>query len=244
MRFNDNRDFQLKPLKKRVGVDVGISSLIATSDGTKVNNPKYFNKLYKKLRLAQKSLSRKTKGSNNYQKARLKVARIHAKIKDSRLDYTHKLTTQLIRENQTIVVEDLAVKNMVKNHKLAKAISDANWGELVRQLEYKAEWYGRELIKIDRYFPSSKRCSNCGHVVEKLPLDIREWDCPECSAHHDRDINASINILAAGQAVSVCGATVRPEGSKSRRAGAMKQKAPKARREQVSEGGCYETESP
>ncbi|MGD1702941.1 RNA-guided endonuclease InsQ/TnpB family protein [Dapis sp. BLCC M229] len=241
LRFNDNRDFQLKPLKKRVGVDVGISSLIATSDGTKVNNPKYFNKLYKKLRISQKSLSRKTKGSNNYQKARLKVARIHAKIKDSRLDYTHKLTTQLIRENQTIVVEDLAVKNMVKNHKLARAISDANWGELVRQLEYKAEWYGRELIKIDRYFPSSKRCSECGYVVDKLPLNIREWDCPECAAHHDRDINASINILAAGLAVTApvahggnpqdragksLGATVRPEGSKSRKAGALKQKAP------------------
>ncbi|NES67169.1 MAG: IS200/IS605 family element transposase accessory protein TnpB, partial [Okeania sp. SIO2D1] len=162
-------------------------------------------------------------------------ARIHAKIKDSRLDYTHKLTyvanptapLQLTRENQTIVVEDLAVKNMVKNHKLARAISDANWGELVRQLEYKAEWYGRELIKIDRYFPSSsfrgaaltKRCSNCGHVVEKLPLNIREWDCPECGSHHDRDINATINILAAGLAVSVCGATVRPSGSKSRLCG-------------------------
>ncbi len=110
---------------------------------------------------------------------------------------------------------------MVKNHKLARAISDANWGEIVRQLEYKAEWYGRQLIKIDRYFPSSKRCSNCGHVVEKLPLKIREWDCPECGSHHDRDINASLNILAAGLAVSVCGATVRPEGSKSQKAGAM-----------------------
>ncbi len=115
---------------------------------------------------------------------------------------------------------------MVKNHKLAKAISDANWGELVRQLEYKADWYGRELIKIDRYFPSSKRCSNCGYVVEKLPLSIREWDCPECGSHHDRDTNAAINILAAGLAVSVCGATVRPEESKSRQAGDMKQKAP------------------
>ncbi len=115
---------------------------------------------------------------------------------------------------------------MVKNHKLARAISDANWSELVRQLEYKADWYGRELIKIDRYFPSSKRCSNCGHIVEKLPLNIREWDCPECAAHHDRDINASVNILAAGLAVSVCGATVRPEESKSRKAGALKQKAP------------------
>ncbi len=224
LRVNDTRDLRLKPTNKQVGIDLGITSLLTTSNGEKVANPKNLNKLHKKLRLAQKSLSRKTKGSNNYQKARLKVARIHAKIKDSRLDYTHKLTTQLIRENQTVVVEDLAVKNMVKNHKLAKAISDANWGELVRQLEYKADWYGRELIKIDRYFPSSKRCSNCGHVVEKLPLKIREWDCPECATHHDRDVNASINILAAGLAVSVCGATVRPEGSKSQKAGAKKQK--------------------
>ncbi|NER07247.1 MAG: IS200/IS605 family element transposase accessory protein TnpB, partial [Okeania sp. SIO3C4] len=226
LRVNDTRDLKLKPTNKLLGIDLGITSLVTTSDGEKVANPKNLNKLRKKLRLAQKSLSRKTKGSNNYHKARLKVARIHAKIKDSRLDYTHKLTTQLIRENQTVVVEDLAVKNMVKNHKLARAISDANWGEIVRQLDYKAQWYGRELIKIDRYFPSSKRCSNCGHVVDKLPLSIREWNCPECGSHHDRDINASINILAAGLAVSVCGATVRPEESKSRKAGAMKQKSP------------------
>ncbi|MFZ1025225.1 MAG: RNA-guided endonuclease TnpB family protein, partial [Limnoraphis robusta] len=122
------------------------------------------------------------------------------------------------------VVEDLAVKNMVKNHKLARAISDANWGELVRQLDYKASWYGRELIKIDRWFPSSKRCSNCGYISEKMLLNIREWVCPKCNSHHDRDINASINILAAGQAVSVCGASVRPEESKSRKATAKKQK--------------------
>ncbi|MDJ0518495.1 MAG: RNA-guided endonuclease TnpB family protein [Trichodesmium sp. MO_231.B1] len=236
LRVNDTRDLKLKPVKKQVGIDLGITSLLTTSDGEKVANPKNFQKLHKKLRLAQKSLDRKTdKKSNNYQKARLKVARIHAKIKDSRGDYTHKLTTQLIRENQTIVVEDLAVKNMVKNHypppsppgRGARGVgSDANWGEIVRQLEYKAEWYGRELIKIDRYFPSSKRCSSCGYVVEKLPLNIREWDCPKCGSHHDRDINAAINILAAGLAVSVCGATVRPEGSKSRKAGALKQKAP------------------
>lgn len=251
LRVNDTRDLRLKPIKKQVGIDLGIKCLLTTSDGEKVANPKNLNKLHKRLRLAQKSLNRITLGTNNYEKARLKVARIHAQIKDSRLDYTHKLTTQLIRENQTIVVENLAVKNMVKNHKLARAISDANWGELVRQLEYKAEWYGRELIKIDRYFPGSKRCSNCGHVVEKLPLSIREWDCPKCGSHHDQDINAIINILrmgtragvskaplqearhkgtptkkAAGLAVSVCRATVRPSGSKSRRAGALKQKAP------------------
>ncbi len=236
VRVNDTRDLRLKPVTKQVGIDLGITSLVTTSDGEKVANPKNLQRLHKKLRLAQKSLDRKPdKKSNNYHKARLKVARIHAKIKDSRFDMTHKLTTRLIRENQTIVVEDLAVNNMVKNHNpppsppgrgARRVGSDANWGELVRQLEYKADWYGRELIKIDRYFPSSKRCSNCGHVVEKLPLNIREWNCPECGCHHDRDINASVNILAAGLAVSVCGATVRPEESKSQKAGAMKQKAP------------------
>ena len=234
LRVDDIRDLRLKPTNKQMGIDLGITSLLTTSDGEKVANPKNLEKLHKKLRLTQKSLSRKTKGSNNYQKARLKVAKIHGKIKDSRLDYTHKLTyvanptapLRLIRENQTIVVEDLAVNNMVKNHKLARAISDANWSELVRQLEYKAQWYGRKLIKIDRYFPSSKRCSNCGYILEKLPLMVREWDCPECGSHHDRDINAAINILAAGLAVSACGATVRPSGSKSRKASAMKQETP------------------
>jgi putative transposase len=164
----------------------------------------------KKLKKAQKSLSRKLKGSRNRQKARLKVARVHRQVSDSRKDFLHKLTTQLVRENQTIVVEDLAIKNMVKNHKLASSISDASWGEMVRQLEYKCRWYGRDLIKIDRWFPSSKRCGSCGHIVDKMPLNIREWECPSCGANHDRDINASKNILAAGLAVSVCGANVRP----------------------------------
>ncbi|KKD38554.1 RNA-guided endonuclease TnpB family protein [Limnoraphis robusta Tam1] len=220
LRIDDPVDHKLKPIDKKVGIDLGITSLFTTSDGVKVSNPKHFDKLYKKLRLAQKSLSRKIKGSKNRERARVKVARIQAKIADCRRDKTHKLTTQLIRENQTIAVEDLAVKNMVKNHKLARAISDANWGELVRQLTYKAEWYGRELIKIDRWFPSSKRCSNCGYIAEKMPLNIREWDCPKCNSHHDRDINASINILAAGLAVSVCGATVRAEQNKSVKPGA------------------------
>jgi len=126
----------------------------------------------------------------------------------------------LVRENQRIAVESLAVKNMVKNHKLALVISDSGWGELIRQLDYKCRWYGRNLVKIDQWFPSSKRCSNCGHIVEKMLLNIREWQCPECGANHDRDINAGKNILAAGLAVSVCGATVRPEQSKSVKAGA------------------------
>ncbi|HEY9819329.1 MAG TPA: RNA-guided endonuclease TnpB family protein [Candidatus Sericytochromatia bacterium] len=202
---------------KVVGIDAGITSLIATSDGEKIANPKHFKRLRYKLRQAQKALSRKVKGSLNREKAKLQVARIHALIADARTDFLHKLTTRLVRENQTIAVEDLAVKNMMNNHKLAQSIADASWAELVRQLEYKCQWYGRTLIKIDRWFPSSKRCGNCGHIVDKLPLDVREWDCPECGTHHDRDINAAQNILAAGLAVIVCGANVRPDGHESKR---------------------------
>ena len=224
LRFVDPRDLTLEPVSQSVGLDAGISSLVTLSTGEKVANPRHFDKRYKQLRKAQKALSRKEKGSRNRDKARLKVARIQQQISDSRKDHLHKLTTRLIRENQTIAVESLAVKNMVKNPKLARAISDAGWGEMVRQLEYKAKWYGRNLVKIDQWFPSSKRCGNCGHIVERLPLNIREWDCPSCGIHHDRDINAAKNILAVGHTVSVCGATVRPEESKSRKAGATKQK--------------------
>ncbi len=224
----------------KVGLDLGITSLLTLSTGEKIANPKGFRAKYRKLRKALKALSRKQKGSNNRYKARLRVARVHAEIADARKDLLpfgtlreHKLTTRLVRENQAIAVEDLAVGNMVRNHKLARAISDASWGELVRQLTYKCEWYGRELVKIDRWFPSSKRCGSCGHVVDKLPLNVREWQCPECDVKHDRDVNAAVNVLAAGLAVSVCGATVRPVGeacasrieSKSRKAGATKQKS-------------------
>ena len=206
---------QLPKSDKQIGLDMGITSLIATSNGDKVANPKHFKQLRKKLKRIQKALSRKQKGSNNRQKAKLQVAKVHAQITDARKDFLHKLTTQLVRENQTIVVEDLAIKNMVKNHKLALSISDASWGELIRQLAYKCEWYGRELIKIDRWFPSSKRCGSCGHIVDKLPLNIREWECPKCGMNHDRDINAAHNILAAGLAVSVCGANIRPDRESS-----------------------------
>jgi putative transposase len=199
-----------------VGVDLGITSLVALSTGDKVANPKNLKKKRKKLRRVQKALSRKQKGSKNRHKARLKVAKVHQEITDARNDFLHKLTTQLVRENQTIAVENLAVKNMLRNHKLAQAISDASWGELIRQLEYKCQWYGRNLVKIDRWFPSSKTCGHCGRIVEKLPLNIREWDCPKCGTKHDRDINAARNILAAGLAVSVCGASVRPDRDSSK----------------------------
>jgi putative transposase len=219
-------DIEIEPLPESpnaVGIDLGITSLIALSTGEKVANPKGFKAKRAKLRKAQKALSRKQKGSNNRYKARLKVAKVHAEISDARQDYLHKLTTRLVRENQTIAVEDLAVKNMVKNRKLALSISDASWGELVRQLEYKCDWYGRNFVKIDRWFPSSKRCAECGHIADNLPLNIREWDCPKCGTHHDRDVNAAKNILAAGLAVKVCGANVRPERHKS-------------------DGSCYEAE--
>jgi putative transposase len=207
-------DLTIQPLPvidKAVGLDAGITSLITTSDGEKIANPKHFAKGFKRLRKAQKALSRKQKGSLNREKAKRKVAKVHAQIKDARQDFLHKMTTRLVRENQTIVAELLAVKNMVKNRKLAKSISDAGWGEIFRQLAYKSLWYGRTFVQLDRWFPGSKTCSSCGHKVDSLPLNVREWDCPKCNAHHDRDVNAAINHLAEGRSVLACGATVRPD---------------------------------
>jgi putative transposase len=224
IRFDDPTVKPLPVNENAIGIDLGVTSLIADSNGKKITNPKHFKKHQKRLKKAQKNLARKQKGSKNREKARVKVAKVHLEISDSRKDFLHKLTTRLVRENQVIAVESLAVKNMVKNHKLALAISDSGWGELIRQLDYKCRWYGRKLVAIDRWFPSSKRCNSCGYIVEKMPLNVREWQCPSCGTNHDRDINASKNILAAGLAVSVCGATVRPEQSKSVKAGAKKQK--------------------
>jgi putative transposase len=208
----------IKPLAvtaKMIGLDLGLKSMVITSDGHTYGNPKFFAKAEKKLAQAQHRHAKKKHGSKNRHKARQKVSRLHAKIADRRKDYQHKLSTKLIHENQVVCVESLSVKNMVKNHSLAKAISDMGWSELVRQLEYKAEWYGRTLVKIDKWYPSSKRCFDCGHVLDSLPLDIREWRCPECGVHHDRDINAANNILAAGLAVAVCGESVRPGAVKT-----------------------------
>jgi len=194
-----------------VGIDAGITSLVTLSTGEKVHNPRHTARDARKLARAQKKLSRCQRGSKRREKQRKCVARIHTRVADRRRDHLHKLTTRLIRENQTIVVESLAVKNMVRNHSLARHISDAAWGELVRQLRYKAEWYGRNLVEIDRWYPSSKRCSDCGHVVASLPLDVRSWACPECGVVHDRDVNAAINLLAVGQTVSARGGGVRPK---------------------------------
>ncbi|MGZ3623945.1 MAG: IS200/IS605 family element RNA-guided endonuclease TnpB [Ktedonobacteraceae bacterium] len=201
---------QLEPSEQSIGADLGLKEFVILSKGEKVGNPKFFQKDEKKLAKAQRRHARKQKGSKNRAKARKKVARIHARIAERRRDFLHQLSTRLIRENQTICVETLAVKNMVKNHRLAKAISDVGWSEFVSQLEYKAAWYGRNLVKIDKWYPSSKRCFDCGHILDSLTLDIRVWTCPECGVVHDRDINAAKNNLAVGSAVSASGEWIRP----------------------------------
>jgi putative transposase len=195
---------------RMVGLDLGLKSMVITSDGHTHGNPRFFAKDEKKLAQAQRKQARKRNGSKNRDKARKKVARIHARIAERRRDYQHKLSTQIIRENQIVCVESLSIKNMVQNHCLARSISDVGWGEFVRQLEYKAVWYGRTLVKIDTWYPSSKRCFDCGHILETLSLDVRVWTCPECAVVHDRDLNAARNILAAGLAVHACGEAVRP----------------------------------
>ena len=201
---------QLPVVNKQVGLDLGLKSKVIFSTGEQVGNPQFFRKDEKKLAKVSRRHAKKKKGSKNRAKARLKVARLHAKIADRRRDYQHKLSTRIVHENQVICIESLSVKNMVQNHRLAKSISDVSWGEFVRQLEYKAQWYGRTLIKIDKWYPSSKRCSHCGHVLDSLSLDERFWMCQECHTFHDRDINAAKNVLAAGLAVSACGEAVRP----------------------------------
>lgn len=197
------------------GIDLGLKDLFVTDKGERVGNPRHTAKYAARLAKAQRRLSKKKLGSANRAKARQKVAKLHAKISDCRQDNLHKLSRRLINENQVICVESLKVKNMIRNPKLSKAIADAGWGEFVRQLAYKAEWAGRSLVAIDQWFPSTKRCSDCGHTLSSLPLSVRKWDCPECGAHHDRDHNAAINIKAAGLAVIASGENVIGMGSVS-----------------------------
>jgi len=205
-------DTCVQPLPKcepAVGLDVGITTLVTLSTGEKIANPRHDERLMPRKRRLSRSLSRKQKGSKNWHKGRLKLARNYARTADRRLDDTHKLSIRLVRENQVIVVEDLRIKNMVRNRSLARVIHDAGLGELFRQLAYKSVWYGRDFLKIDRFHPSSKKCSCCGHVLDQLPLGVRHWTCPACEAEHDRDVNAARNILAAGLAVTACGPDVR-----------------------------------
>jgi len=216
--YDDGQDIPVSYKEgKAVGLDMGITHYAITSDGTKHGNPKYYRKYETRLANRQKTFSRKHKGSSNRNKARLKVAKIHNKITRCREDFLHKLSRKLVDENQVIVVENLAVRNMLRNHKLAKSISDAGWGQFCTLLKYKAEWFGKTYIEVDRFFPSSKTCSNCLHQVDNLSLDIRSWQCPKCQMLHDRDINAAINIrneglrlLAGGHLATASGQRVRP----------------------------------
>ena len=201
-----------------VGIDLGVNRLATLSNGERIPNLKHLQSKLKKLAHAQRIMARRKKGSGRRERARIAVAKIQEAIADSRNDYLQKVTTDLVRRFDTIAIEDLNVRGMVKNHCLARSISDAGFGAFARMLEYKCEWYGKTLVKIDRFFPSSKRCFDCGHIVESLPLSIREWTCPECGVIHDRDENAARNILAAGHAVSAQGGRVRrKEASASKR---------------------------
>jgi putative transposase len=208
----DDRVETLPQTMQAVGLDAGITSLLTLSTSEKITNPRHEQRDRDALARAQRNLAKKEKGSANRAKARVKVARVYARIADRRRDHLHKLSTRIIRENQTVVIEDLAVRNMVRNHSLARAISDASWSEFRRQLEYKADWYGRTVIAIDRFYPSSKTCSTCGRINPSMPLNVRSWTCP-CGSAHDRDVNAARNILAAGLAVTACGDGVRPTRS-------------------------------
>jgi putative transposase len=199
-----------------VGLDAGLTSLVTLSSGEKLANPRHERRDQQRLAKAQRGLARKQRGSRNRERARRKVARVHARIADRRRDHLHQLTTQLVRENQTVVIEDLHVRGMTANHALARAISDAAWSELRQQLEYKCAWYGRDLVVVNRWLPSSKTCSACGRIAAAMPLAVRAWACQACGARHDRDVNAAKIILAAGLAVAACGAGVRPQREPSR----------------------------
>ncbi|MGP9666752.1 IS200/IS605 family element RNA-guided endonuclease TnpB [Psychrobacter sp. AOP31-A1-22] len=201
---------ELPKTHSNIGIDLGLTDFIVLSDGSKVANPTFLSKLQHKLAREQKILAkrravakanqRKLSDSRNYQKQKVKVAKVYEKITNTRKDFLHKLSFTLIKNHDVIAIEDLNVKGMVKNKKLAKAISDSSWSTFTTMLNYKAEWYGKTLVKIDRWYPSSKTCSGCGHLLTKaeLPLQVRSWNCPSCQQKHDRDINASINILNEG----------------------------------------------
>lgn len=199
---------ELPKTNSAIGIDLGITDFAILSDGQKIDNNRFTSKMEKKLKREQRKLSKrallaKNKGiplseAKNYQKQKRKVARLHEKVMNQRTDFLNKLSTEIIKNHDIICIEDLNVKGMLRNHKLARSISDVSWSSFVAKLQYKADWYGREIIKVDTWFPSSQICSECGHKDGKKSLDIREWTCPICHTHHDRDINASINILTEG----------------------------------------------
>jgi putative transposase len=181
-----------------VGLDVGVRTAVALSDGTKVDAPRHLRRRLRTVARRSRVVARRKKGSRRRDRARVVLARAHARVADARRDWLHKLSSALVRENQTLVVEDLNVRGMTRNRRLALSLADGALAELHRQLEYKSAWYGRTFVRVGRFFPSTKRCSTCGHVLEQLALSAREWTCPECGSAHDRDINAARNLLTEG----------------------------------------------
>ena len=224
----------LEETGRAVGIDLGVKNFAVTSDGERIANPRHLERKARRLARYQRRMARCRKRSANRRKAVAKVARAHRKVRNARSDFLHRASTSLVRHHDVIVIEDLNVSGMVRNRHLARAISDCGWGEFRRQLGYKCERYGRHLVVIDRWYPSSKTCSACRHLLADLSLSTRQWKCPSCGARHDRDINAAQNILAAGLAVArgssgdACGADVRHSGS-SRVRSAVKQEARPAR---------------
>jgi IS605 OrfB family transposase len=204
--------FKSRHARQVVGVDLGITDFAVTSDGEKIANPRLLERKARNLARYQRRLAHCRNGSANRAKAKAKVARAHRKVRNARRDFLHRASTRLVRGNDVIVIEDLNVCGMVRNRHLARVIADCGWGEFRRQLEYKCERYGRRLVVIDRWYPSTKTCSACGHLLPELSLSSRTWQCPSCGTRHDRDVNAAKNILAAGQAVTACGADVRHPG--------------------------------
>jgi putative transposase len=200
---------------KSIGIDLGVTSLATLSDGTKIENPRFLGRILRNLKHSQKTLSRRVKGSRRYVAQKFRVARLYAYAAACKRDHLNKLTTWLVRTFDVIAIEDLNVRGMMKNRKLARAISDVGFGEFRRQLEYKTTWYGKELRMAGRWMPTSKVCSNCGIKLTNMPLSIRNWTCLDCGAQHDRDVNAAINILAVGQTVTARGACVKPKGGDS-----------------------------
>jgi IS605 OrfB family transposase len=199
----------LPPVDAAVGVDLGLRSFAALSTGKKVDNPRWLRQREKALRRSQRNLSRRRKGSANWQKARQRVARQHARVADARRHFHHDLSTRLVRGHQLVCVETLNVAGLGRS-KLAKGVHDAGWGQFTAMLAYKAKLYGRRVVKVDPWFPSSQLCSTCGHRDRPKPLKVRAWTCPACGAHHDRDLNAARNVLAAGLAVAARGGGVSP----------------------------------